>query len=53
MSAASAGPYILPIAAIRQGELIEAFAIPGEDGSAMRAELNRWFAFYKAASPIA
>jgi len=38
MSATSADPYVLPSAAIRQGDLIESFAVPGEDGSAMRAE---------------
>jgi len=52
MSATSVDPYVLPSDAIRQGDHIEALALPGEDGTEMRAELNRWFAFYKATSSI-
>ena len=34
------------------GDSIEALVLPGENGPEMRAELNRWFAFYGATSSV-
>jgi hypothetical protein len=52
MSVTNTSNYVVPRDAIREGDRIEALALPGEDRAEMRAELNRWFAFYKATSPI-
>jgi hypothetical protein len=46
-------PYELPEIACVFGLKIEELSLPGEDPAWLRAELNRWYAFYRARSPIA
>jgi hypothetical protein len=46
-------PYELPQCAQDFGLRIEQLTLLGEDAAALRVELNRWYAFYRARSPIA
>jgi hypothetical protein len=44
---------VLPESARDFGLRIEELTLPDEDAVPLRAELNRWYAFYRARSPIA
>jgi hypothetical protein len=46
-------PYELPEHAVDFGLRIEELTLPDEDPAPLRVELNRWYAFYRARSPIA
>jgi hypothetical protein len=46
-------PYELPEGADTFGARVDSLALPGEDPAELKAELNRWYAFYRARSIIA
>ena len=51
-SAQSLAPYTKSSYAIDFGLRVEDFVLHGEDGSQWRAEIDRWYAFYRATSPM-